>query len=609
MRQTSMRMIASLIVIGAVLTAAGAAGAQGSVVAAPDMATIGAVPTGPVAGGAPGTWSAPTPDPGAPADLVQQINGTGILDPTPAEWSPQGTLITSSGFDPLVDGFSFMNYSDHADGFPNIANTVFFDVPFEDPVGLTPDDMRALFGNEACTNRVGPCLPTLAAEAAREAYNNAMDGGHCFGIAGTASQLFDGDLPLRAIGSAFRPPYRTPWSSTMTRTIARNFAWQFVNDANQYQVSPTQAVAVLRRALKPGAAPYVLALWETPPGQGGHAITPTALYDRGNGLYDIAVWDNNYPGRVRAVHIDTTANGGKGSMQYLMFTSPGQPPTMAGGDFSLIPAAKLLGPQPCPFCGSAAGTTLTIDAVVVPSGGTVDVDVVGLDGKDIPGLEAFPAIDPPADGMQTFPVVTVPEGVAFRVILKTSGIKETVVTSVTAQADHGTWIASNLAIRPKSRDVVTIRPDRHAIAFTSTSGTDPTMTVIDSEDSAGTGTSYQVEMRKVRLNARRTVELDLDFDAEEAILLTDQRTTGRISLAATMESPTTEAVLYSWSEAPPRGYDLTVDFKQWTSSAPTALAGWLTTPSGERRDLTWRTRIASPQSAQTAGGVAGVNTW
>ena len=135
------------------------------------------------------------------------------------------------------------------------------------------------------------------------------------------------------------------------------------------------------------------------------------------------------------------------------------------------------------------------------------------------------------------------------------------------------------------------------------------MTVIDSEDSAGTGTSYQVEIRKVRLNARRTVELDLDFDAEEAILLTDQRTTGRISIAATMESPTTEPALYSWSEAPPRGYDLTVDFKQWTSSAPTALEGWLTTPSGERRDLTWRTRIASPQSAQTTGGAAGVNTW
>ncbi|MFM7248000.1 MAG: hypothetical protein ACKO2Y_11100 [Actinomycetota bacterium] len=576
----AMRMAAATIAIGAVLTGAGTAAAQ--------------------------SWVAPAPDPGAPASLVQQIQGSGVLDPTPAEWTPQGTLIADSGFNPLVDGFNFMNYSDHDDGFPNIANTVFFDVPLEDPVGLTADDMRGLFGNEACTNRVGPCVPTLVAEAARESYNNGMDGGHCFGIAGTASQIFDGDLPLPAIGSAFRPPYRTPWSSTMTRTIARNFAWQYANDAGQYSVSPTESVKVLRQGLKAGAAPYVLALWETPPATGGHAVTPTALYDRGNGLYDIAVWDNNYPGRVRAVHIDTTANGGKGSMQYLMFTSPGQPPTMASGDFSLVPAAKLLGRQPCPFCESAAGTTLTIDAVVVPSGGTVDVDVVGLDGKDIEGLEAFPAIDPPGDGMQTFPVVTVPAGVAFRVVLSTRGIADAVTTSVTAQTGDGTWIASNLAIRPKSRDVITFRPDRESIAFTSTTGTDPTLAVIDHAETGNEAADYLIEMRGIRLNARRTAELDLDFADERAILTTDQRATGRINVAATIESQTTEGTLYAWTEAPPTGHTLTVDFKPWTPTAVTALRGYLTNPAGETRDLTWRTRIASPQSAQTIGGNGGL---
>ena len=136
-------------------------------------------------------WTAPTADPGAPAALVQQIIDSGVLDPTPADWTPQGTVIAQSGFDPQVNGFNFMNYSDGGESFPNLANTIFFDVPFEDPVNLTADDMRAMFGNEACTNRTGPCIPTLAAEATREAFNGAMDGGHCFGIAGTASQVFE----------------------------------------------------------------------------------------------------------------------------------------------------------------------------------------------------------------------------------------------------------------------------------------------------------------------------------------------------------------------------------------------------------------------------------
>jgi hypothetical protein len=580
MRRDAMRMLGGLVATCAVLLSAGVAGAQ------------------------PSTWTPPAPDPAAPAQAAQDILATGLLDPTPAEWFPQGTVIAQTGFDPQVDGFAFMNYSDYADGFPNIANAIFFDVPVEDPVGLTADDMRSLFGDEACTNKVGPCIPTLVAEAAREAFNEAMNGGHCFGIAGTASQVFNDDLPLRAIGSAFRPPYRTPWSSTMTRTIARNFAWQFVNDPGPYTFSPTAAVAELREGLKPGSAPFVMTIYETPPAQAGHAITPIALHDRGDGLYDVAVWDNNFPGRVRAVHIDTTANDGKGSMEYQMSAIPGQPPSMASGDIGLIPAKDLLGLQPCPFCGSAAGTTVTIDAVTVPAGGTVDVAVVGLDGKPITGLDEFPAINPPGDGMQTFPIWSVPADVPFKVILSTRGIQSTVVTSVTAQEGDGTWIASNLAIRPKSRDTVTMHPERESIAFTSTTGTDPTLAIIDGADSAGTGTSYQVEMRKIRLGARRTAELDLDFTAHEAILTTDQRQTSRINVAATLASGTTEGTLYAWSEAPPKGFDLTVDFAQWTAAAPTALDGWLTTPAGERRELTWRTRIASPQSAQTVGGAA-----
>jgi hypothetical protein len=455
-----------------------------------------------------------------------------------------------------------------------------------------------MFGNEACTNRTGPCIPTLAAEATREAFNGAMDGGHCFGIAGTASQVFDGTLGLPFIGSAFRAPYRTPWSSTMTRTIARNFAWQLVNDSSPYALSPTQAVRALQAGLKPGAAPFVLTVWETPPAQGGHAITPIALYDRGNGLYDIEVWDNNYPGRTRAVHIDTTADGGKGTMEYLMFTSPGQAPTMASGDVGLIPADKLLGRQPCPFCDSAAGTTVTIDAVEIGDGGSVTATLEGLDGKAIADLTEFDAIDPPGDDMQTFPVWTVPANVPFRILLSTKNTNVTVTTAVTAQAGDGTWVASNLAIRPRSRDIVTINPGQESIVFSSTKGTDPTLAVIDT---ASANTMYQIEMRGIRLGANRAARLNLDFANNAAILTTNQRKSNRVNVAATLETATTEGTLYAWSYAPPQGYALVVDFAQWTAAAPTALDGWLADPDGERSELTWRTKVASPNSAVGKG--------
>ena len=547
-------------------------------------------------GTASAAWVVPTADPGAPAEFVQEIIDSGLLDDTPSEWSPQGTLVAQSGFDPQVDGFNFMNYTDIGGSGVNFANTVFFDVPFEDPTNLTADDMRIMFGNQACTNRVGPCIPTLEAEATREMFNGGMDGGHCFGIAGTVSQIFDGTIGLPSIGSAFRPPYRTPWSSTMTRTIARNMAFQYVNDLGEYTLTPTQAVNALRKNLVPGAAPFVLGLYETPPGQGGHAITPTALYDRGSGIYDIAVWDNNFPGRTRAVHIDTTANNGAGSMSYAMFTNPGAPPTMASGDFFLIPSTDLLGQQPCPFCDSAAGTTVSVDAVEVDADETVTASIVGLDGKPVPGLNEFPAIDPPNDGMQTFPMWNVPTGVGFRVVLSTKGTQSAVTTAVTAQTGDGTWIASDLAIRKNSIDVVTVQPETESIMFTSTSGTDPTLGIIDSADDGNTDTTYQVEMRKVRLNPRHQVTLDLDFVNDEAILTTNQKSTNRVSLAATMENATTESTLYAWSYAPAKGLELVVDFSEWNAAAPTGLAGWLANESGERNNLTWRARVISPNS-------------
>jgi hypothetical protein len=200
--------------------------------------------------------------------------------------------------------------------------------------------------------------------------------------------------------------------------------------------------------------------------------------------------------------------------------------------------------------------------------------------------------------MQTFPVWTVPANVPFRILLSTKNTNVTVTTAVTAQAGDGTWVASNLAIRPRSRDIVTINPGQESIVFSSTKGTDPTLAVIDT---ASANTMYQIEMRGIRLGANRAARLNLDFANNAAILTTNQRKSNRVNVAATLETATTEGTLYAWSYAPPQGYALVVDFAQWTAAAPTALDGWLADPDGERSELTWRTKVASPNSAVGKG--------
>jgi exodeoxyribonuclease VII small subunit len=225
------------------------------------------------------------------------------------------------------------------------------------------------------------------------------------------------------------------------------------------------------------------------------------------------------------------------------------------------------------------------------------IELIAKNASGAADLTEFDAIDPPGDDMQTFPVWTVPANVPFRILLSTKNTNVTVTTAVTAQAGDGTWIASNLAIRPRSRDIVTINPGQESIAFSSTKGTDPTLAVIDT---ASADTMYQIEMRGIRLSANRAARLNLDFANNAATLTTNQRKSNRVNVAATLETATTEGTLYAWSYAPPQGYALVVDFAQWTAAAPTALDGWLADPDGERSELTWRTKVASPNSA--AGG-------
>jgi len=126
-------------------------------------------------------------------------------------------------------------------------------------------------------------------------------------------------------------------------------------------------------------------------------------------------------------------------------------------------------------------------------------------------------------------------------------------------------------------------------------------------DTASADTAYQIEMRGIRLDANRAAQLDLDFADDAAILTTNQRRTNRVNVAATLETSTTEGTLYAWSYAPPRGYALVVDFAQWTGATPTALDGWLANPDGGRSELTWRTKVAAPNSA--AGGYLGVGAF
>lgn len=248
-----------------------------------------------------------------------------------------GVYVADSGFRPDRDGFGFENYTNA--GAKN----------------LDAASMRRMFGDAVCAEIQGKrCILTTSAETFLQLLNQAMDGGHCEGLAVEASRLYLGlDEPERYGAKRTVDLKRTVpleraiaywWSTQMTEPTVAN---------RRSDLTPNEVVDLLRTGFSAPPGPentYTLELF-TRDGSAGHAITPYAVEDRGNGEMWIMVYDNNFPRQARAVRVDTNTN----TWSYASGVNPQAARTEYEGDaetknLQVTPLAPRLQPQACPFC-------------------------------------------------------------------------------------------------------------------------------------------------------------------------------------------------------------------------------------------------------------------
>ena len=109
-------------------------------------------------------------------------------------------------------------------------------------------------------------------------------------------------------------------------------ATQYLNDTDKYLLKPSQAAKGSRHPCGRGSTSGPV----MGSGAGGHAVTPYALYDKGDGRYDVAIYDNNYPDFRRVVRLDATNE----QAQYTFSANPNaqtSDPTL--DDIGLVPLA------------------------------------------------------------------------------------------------------------------------------------------------------------------------------------------------------------------------------------------------------------------------------
>jgi hypothetical protein len=263
-----------------------------------------------------------------------------------ADYTPTGPIVADSGFRPAVHGYAFPNYAN--DGEKN----------------LSARQMVKLFGREVCENEqaVGErCKLHAIARGWMVATNRSMAGGHCMGFAVT-SELFHaglGEPPHPSLlGHPIDSAFSLPSDNRTQRHIAYGWALQTLPSvqARSDQVDARRLIDRLREILTRKDEVYTLGIFKQDR-SGGHAITPFAIEDRGDGRYGVLVYDNNYPGETRAMDFDVRAN----TWSYQASPNPKLQAGVYDGtakvsNLHLMPTTPGLGEQDCFFCRSAAST-------------------------------------------------------------------------------------------------------------------------------------------------------------------------------------------------------------------------------------------------------------
>lgn len=293
-------------------------------------------------------------------------------------------IASLKNFAPKPSGFKFENYINDAES----AND------------LKAEDLIRLFGQEnVCRTAEGACVLTAAAEEWAQRQIKGMNGGHCEGMAVMSLQLFNGNIDFKGkkLPKDFQANAQSSFDlekSAVRNGIAYYFVTQYLNPVSSTATSinksskPSEILQKLIDAMNSGVADnqYTLGIYK-PGMKDGHAITPFAVEDKGNDVFWVYVYDNNYPNESRVVKI----NKAQETWVYEgAATNPNEPASDYKGDantktLDLTPMSLRNIKFECPFCNTNEGTRAATNPKTLEFAfsGEGQILIINSDGKKL----------------------------------------------------------------------------------------------------------------------------------------------------------------------------------------------------------------------------------
>ncbi|MFD9963633.1 hypothetical protein [Amycolatopsis sp. NPDC059020] len=399
------------------------------------------------------------------------------------QYSASGPLKADTGFRPDKEGFGFQNYGNE-EGITN----------------LTSNEMRRLFGDKVCADAaVGKCDLTPEAQMWMEQQNAGMNGGHCYGFSVASLLWWKKTLNPADLGG--KPTVELPKdNASAQKEIAYTFVHQFMPTVLQNKVTgtPNDIVDRLLKELRPdNPETWTIGIFKRD-GSGGHAVTPYAVEDKGDGTAQILIYDNNFPKTVQRIEVDRKAN----TWKYTTAAHPNDPAETYDGDANtntlwMNPSNPGLQQQPFPpvppsgtgSTGSAGSAPAPGEAVEIflngnprDHGHLVITDDAGrrtgyVNGKlvnEIPGAQAMTRLAATWEE-NLEPYYILPKGVPFKITLDGSALKAEDTESVAVIGSAFDMAVEGIRLKPGEVDTITPSEKTGDLTYTPGKPQSPTL--------------------------------------------------------------------------------------------------------------------------------------
>jgi hypothetical protein len=408
---------------------------------------------------------------------------------------PIGT-VADSGFRPNQNGLPFQNYGG------TLANGAI-------PLNMTASDVQEMFGDAVCADAQSrKCDLIPEAQAWLDETNQAMAGGHCYGFSVLAELLWLQQVKPTTFGAQGATSLQIANNASLQRQIAYDWTLQTLESVQSKRVTgtPNQVLNDLISALKPNPTQtYTMTFWKSD-FTGGHAVTPYAVDNKGGGIFDVLIYDNNWPGQSRAVVFNTNTD----TWSYNAAINPDQPDSLYEGNaqtktISLSPTSPGLGTQKCPFCGTVPAQPA--------SGGPANTEEIYLDGSDtnhanliivddaghrlgyvngtfvneIPGASIDELVSNEDWTNKVLPDYFVPADNKYTITIDGSVLTAKDTETLGIIGPSYDLSVKNIAVNPGDKDSLVIEPDAVHVSYTSSRPESPTIDIGVSDISADYG--------------------------------------------------------------------------------------------------------------------------